>query len=264
MSSAQRIFPRTDGGSGFPTLLRKELTRFWKVAFQTLAAPIITALLYLLIFAHVLEDRVRIYDSVPYTAFLIPGLMMMSMLQNAFANPSSSLIQSRITGNLVFMLLPPMSHREIFAAYLLAAIARGLCVGLGVGLMSLFFIELPLSNPLWILVFAVLSCGIMGTLGLIAGLWSEKFDQLAAFQNFLIMPATFLSGVFYSIHSLPPFWQAVSHWNPVFYTIDGFRYGFFAASDVSPWKSLAIVSAVFIVLCLFALRLLARGYKLRN
>jgi ABC-2 type transport system permease protein len=157
-----------------------------------------------------------------------------------------------------------MSHREIFAAYLLAAIARGLCVGLGVGLMALFFIKLPVHNPFWILTFAVLSCGIMGTLGIIAGLWSEKFDQLAAFQNFLIMPATFLSGVFYSIHSLPSFWQAVSHWNPVFYTIDGFRYGFFAASDVSPWKSLAIVSAVFIVLSLFALRLLARGYKLRN
>jgi ABC-2 type transport system permease protein len=264
MSSTQRIFPRTDGGSGFPTLLRKELTRFWKVAFQTVAAPIITALLYLLIFAHVLEDRVRIYDSVPYTAFLIPGLMMMSMLQNAFANPSSSLIQSRITGNLVFMLLPPMSHREIFAAYVLAAVARGLCVGLGVGAMALFFVNLPVHNPLWILTFAVLSCGIMATLGLIAGLWSEKFDQLAAFQNFLIMPATFLSGVFYSIHSLPPFWQAVSHWNPVFYTIDGFRYGFFAASDVSPWKSLAIVATVFVVLSLFALRLLARGYKLRN
>lgn len=264
MSSAQRIFPRTDGGSGFPTLLRKELTRFWKVAFQTIAAPIITALLYLLIFAHVLEDRVQVYGSVPYTSFLIPGLMMMSMLQNAFANPSSSLIQSRITGNLVFMLLPPMSHREIFTAYVLAAIARGLCVGLGVGLMALFFVKLPIHNPLWILAFAVLSCGIMATLGLIAGLWSEKFDQLAAFQNFLIMPATFLSGVFYSIHSLPPFWQAVSHWNPVFYTIDGFRYGFFAVSDVSPWKSLAIVAAVFVVLSLFALRLLARGYKLRN
>lgn len=264
MSSTQRIFPRTDGGSGFPTLLRKELTRFWKVAFQTIAAPIITALLYLLIFAHVLEDRVQVYGSVPYTSFLIPGLMMMSMLQNAFANPSSSLIQSRITGNLVFMLLPPMSHREIFTAYVLAAIARGLCVGLGVGLMALFFVKLPIHNPLWILAFAVLSCGIMATLGLIAGLWSEKFDQLAAFQNFLIMPATFLSGVFYSIHSLPPFWQAVSHWNPVFYTIDGFRYGFFAVSDVSPWKSLAIVAAVFAVLSLFALRLLARGYKLRN
>ncbi|HUG59388.1 MAG TPA: ABC transporter permease [Candidimonas sp.] len=264
MSSTPLIKPRNDMGSGFPTLLRKELSRFWKVAFQTIAAPVLTALLYLLIFAHVLEGRVQVYGSVPYTSFLIPGLMMMSMLQNSFANPSSSLIQSRITGNLVFILLPPLSHREIFSAYILAAIARGLCVGACVWLVALFFVVLPVTNLLWLLVFAVLSCGIMGILGLIAGLWSEKFDQLAAFQNFLIMPATFLSGVFYSIHSLPPFWQAVSRWNPIFYTIDGFRYGFFAVSDVSPWHSLAVVASVFIVLCLFALRLLANGYKLRN
>lgn len=264
MSASPMIKPRTDMGSGFPTLLRKELSRFWKVAFQTIAAPVLTALLYLLIFAHVLEGRVQVYGSVPYTSFLIPGLMMMSMLQNSFANPSSSLIQSRITGNLVFILLPPLSHREIFSAYILAAVARGLCVGACVWLVALFFTALPPTNLLWVLVFAVLSCGIMGILGLIAGLWSEKFDQLAAFQNFLIMPATFLSGVFYSIHSLPPFWQAVSRWNPIFYTIDGFRYGFFAVSDVSPWHSLAVVASVFIVLCFFAMRLLASGYKLRN
>ncbi|HWK69400.1 ABC transporter permease [Pollutimonas sp. M17] len=264
MSSTPLITPRDDLGSGFPTLLRKELLRFWKVAFQTIAAPVLTALLYLLIFAHVLEGRVQVYGTVPYTSFLIPGLMMMSMLQNSFANPSSSLIQSRITGNLVFILLPPLSHREIFSAYILASIARGLCVGACVWLVALFFVPLPVSNALWVLAFAVLSCGIMGTLGIVAGLWSEKFDQLAAFQNFLIMPATFLSGVFYSIHSLPPFWQAVSRWNPVFYTIDGFRYGFFSVSDVSPWQSLAVVAAVFAALCLFALRLLASGYKLRN
>ncbi|NGM86087.1 ABC transporter permease [Parapusillimonas sp. SGNA-6] len=264
MSSSPRLNPRHDMGSGFPTLLHKELLRFWKVAFQTIAAPVLTALLYLLIFAHVLEDRVQVYGSVPYTSFLIPGLMMMSMLQNAFANPSSSLIQSRITGNLVFILLPPLSHREIFGAYMLASIARGLCVGVCVWLVALFFVPLPVNNVLWVLVFATLSCGIMATLGIIAGLWSEKFDQLAAFQNFLILPATFLSGVFYSIHSLPPFWQAVSRWNPVFYTIDGFRYGFFAVSDVSPWHSLAVVTAVFIALCFLALRLLASGYKLRN
>lgn len=264
MSTVPVIKPRTDMGSGFPTLLRKELTRFWKVAFQTIAAPVITALLYLLIFAHVLEGRVQVYGTLPYTAFLIPGLMMMSMLQNAFANPSSSLIQSRITGNLVFILLPPLSHREIFSAYVLASIARGLCVGFCVWLVSLYFVPLYIANLAWILIFAVLSCGIMASLGLIAGLWSEKFDQLAAFQNFLIMPATFLSGVFYSIHSLPPFWQAVSRWNPIFYTIDGFRYGFFNVSDVSPWHSLAVVSGVFVVLCGLALRLLARGYKLRN
>ena len=251
-------------GSGFPTLLRKELLRFWKVGFQTVAAPVLTALLYLLVFAHVLEGRVQIYGTIPYTSFLIPGLMMMSMLQNAFANPSSSLIQSRITGNLVFVLLPPLSHRQIFSAYLLAAIARGLCVGLCIWLVALFFTPMLPHNLLWVLAFAILSCGIMGSLGIIAGLWSEKFDQMAAFQNFLILPATFLSGVFYSIHSLPPFWQKVSHWNPIFYTIDGFRYGFFSVSDVSPWHSLLVVAAVFAVLSLCTLRLLASGYKLRN
>ena len=264
VEQAPRIQPQLDAGSGFPTLLKKEMTRFWKVAFQTIAAPVLTALLYLLVFSHVLEGRVNVYGQIPYTQFLIPGLIMMGMLQNAFANPSSSLIQSRITGNLVFMLLPPLSHREIFSAYVLASVLRGLCVGAGVWLVALFFVRLPVANPLWVLGFAVLSCGIMATLGLIAGLWSEKFDQLAAFQNFLILPATFLSGVFYSIHSLPEFWQQVSRWNPVFYTIDGFRYGFFAVSDVSPWHSLAIVAAVFGLLCLFTLRLLANGYKLRN
>jgi ABC-2 type transport system permease protein len=258
------VHPNLDAGSGFPTLLRKELMRFWKVAFQTVAAPVITALLYLVVFAQVLQDRVHVYGTVPYTSFLIPGLMMMSMLQNGFANPSSSMIQSRVTGNLVFVLLPPLSHLDLYGAYVLAAIARGMAVGLCVWIVALFFIPLVPTNPLWVLAFAVLACGIMGTLGLIAGLYSEKFDQLAAFQNFLIMPATFLSGVFYSIHTLPPFWQGVSHWNPVFYTIDGFRYGFFAVSDVSPWRSLAVVLSVYIVLAAYAIRLLASGYKLRN
>jgi len=259
-----RITAQLNAGSGFPTLLKKELLRFWKVAFQTIAAPVLTALLYLLVFSHVLESRVSVYGTIPYAQFLIPGLVMMSMVQNAFANPSSSLIQSRITGNLVFILLPPLSHGELFAAYLLAAIARGLCVGLGVGLVALLFAPLPVHHPLWVLAFAVISCGTMGALGIIAGLWSEKFDQLAAFQNFLILPATFLSGVFYSIHSLPSFWQQVSHWNPVFYMIDGFRYGFVGVGDVSPWRSLTVAGAIFAALSLLTLRLLATGYKLRH
>jgi ABC-2 type transport system permease protein len=263
MNSAPAI-TGASGGLGFPTLLRKELLRFWKVSFQTILAPVITAVLYLVIFAQVLADRVNVYGSVPYTAFLIPGLMMMSMLQNSFANPSSSLIQSRVTGNLVFVLLPPMSHREIFWAYVLAAIVRGVSVGVCVWIVSLYFVAIPVREPVWALLFAILSCGIMAVLGLIAGLVSEKFDQLAAFQNFLIMPATFLSGVFYSVHTLPPFWQQVSHWNPIFYTIDGFRYGFFGLSDVSPWHSIAVVGGVFSALTFFTLRLLASGYKLRT
>ena len=229
---------------GFQTLLYKETLRFWKVATQTIAAPILTAMLYLLIFGHVLEGRVEVYPGVSYTAFLMPGLVMMSVLQNAFANSSSSLIQSKITGNLVFILLPPLSHWEIISAYVLASVVRGLVVGAGVFVITAWFADLTFVAPLWIVVFALLGAAILGTMGVIAGIWAEKFDQLAAFQNFLIMPATFLSGVFYSIHSLPPFWQAVSHFNPFFYMIDGFRHGFFGQSDVSPWTSLAIVARI--------------------
>ncbi|NCV72864.1 MAG: metal-dependent hydrolase, partial [Burkholderiaceae bacterium] len=193
-------------GSGFPTLLRKEIKRFYKVAFQTVAAPVLTAVLYLMIFGHVLEGRLVVYDKLTYTAFLIPGLVMMSVLQNAFANTSSSLIQSKITGNLVFVLLAPLTHLEFYAAYVLAAVFRGVVVGLGVLLITLFFDVPVMQNPVWILLFAFMGAAILGGLGLIAGIWADKFDQLAAFQNFLIMPATMLSGVFYSIHSLPEIW----------------------------------------------------------
>jgi len=249
--------------SGFPTLLRKEIKRFYKVAFQTVAAPVLTAVLYLMIFGHVLEGRLVVYDKLSYTAFLIPGLVMMSVLQNAFANSSSSLIQSKITGNLVFVLLAPLSHLEFYSAYVLAAVFRGVVVGLGVLIITLFFDFPTMQNPIWIVLFAFLGAAILGGLGLIAGIWADKFDQLAAFQNFLIMPATMLSGVFYSIHSLPDIWQFISHLNPFFYMIDGFRYGFFGVSDVSPWLSLAIVSGFFLLVSGVALRLLQSGYKLR-
>ena len=251
-------------GSGFPTLLRKEIKRFYKVAFQTVAAPVLTAVLYLMIFGHVLEGRLVVYDKLTYTAFLIPGLVMMSVLQNAFANTSSSLIQSKITGNLVFVLLAPLTHLEFYFAYVLAAVFRGVVVGLGVLLITLFFDVPAMQNPAWILLFAFMGAAILGGLGLIAGIWADKFDQLAAFQNFLIMPATMLSGVFYSIHSLPEIWQFISHLNPFFYMIDGFRYGFFGVSDVSPWLSLTIVSVFFLVVSGLALRLLQSGYKLRH
>lgn len=254
--------PALEYGSGFPTLLFKEVKRFYKVAFQTIAAPVLTAVLYLMIFGHVLEGK-EIYGRLSYTAFLIPGLVMMSVLQNAFANTSSSLIQSKVTGNLVFVLLAPLSHFEFYAAYILAAVFRGIVVGLGVLLITIWFATPSLEYPLWILVFAFLGAAILGSLGLIAGIWADKYDQLAAFQNFIIMPATMLSGVFYSIHSLPPAWQVVSHFNPFFYMIDGFRYGFFGVSDNSPWASLAIVFCFFVVVSVITLRLLQKGYKLR-
>jgi ABC-2 type transport system permease protein len=250
--------------TGFNTLLYKEVLRFWKVATQTITAPIMTALLYLLIFGHVLEEHVQVYPGVRYTAFLVPGLVMMSVLQNAFANSSSSLIQSKITGNLVFVLLPPLSHWEIFGAYVIASTLRGLTVGAGVFIVTAWFTDLHFVAPLWIAMFAFLGAAMLGTMGLIAGIWAEKFDQLAAFQNFLIMPATFLSGVFYSIHSLPVFWQGLSRFNPFFYMIDGFRYGFFGKSDVDPAHSLMIVSVFFLLLTTIAVQMLKRGYKLRH
>ncbi|MCL2829728.1 MAG: ABC transporter permease [Betaproteobacteria bacterium] len=254
-------FPELRWG-GFRTLFWKEVLRFWKVSAQTIVAPMLTALLYLLIFGHVL-DKLRIYGSIPYTAFLIPGLAMMSILQNAFANSSSSLIQSKITGNLVFILLPPISTLEFFFAYVLAAALRGVIVGASVFLATSFFAWPGLAAPFWVFAFAIAGGAIMGVLGLIAGIWAEKFDQLATFQNFLVMPLTMLSGVFYSIHSLPPFWQKISHFNPVFYMIDGFRYGFFGISDVDPWISLAVAVLGLCLVSALALIMIARGYKLR-
>ncbi len=250
--------------AGAKTLLYKEVLRFWKVSFQTVAAPVLTAVLYLLIFGHVLEEHVQVFPGVGYTSFLIPGLVMMSVLQNAFANSSSSLIQSKITGNLVFLLVTPLSHWAWFAAYVGASVIRGLAVGLGVLLVTVWFAPPAFAQPAWILVFAVLGAGLMGALGLIAGLWAEKFDQMAAFQNFIIMPMTFLSGVFYSVHSLPSVWQAVSHLNPFFYMIDGFRHGFFGVSDASPWLSLGVVAIAFAAVSAIALELLRRGYKIRH
>lgn len=249
---------------GWQTLFYKEVLRFWKVSFQTIAAPVLTALLYLLIFGHVLEDHVKVYGQISYTAFLIPGLVMMSVLQNAFANSSSSLIQSKITGNLIFLLLTPLSHWAWFVAYVASSVLRGLVVGAGVMLVTVWFADLTLVAPLWVLVFAVLGAALLGAMGLIAGLWAEKFDQLAAFQNFLIMPMTFLSGVFYSLHTLPAFWQGLSHVNPFFYMIDGFRYGFFGVSDVSPWLSLGVVGVALLVVGSLAVHLLRIGYKIRH
>ncbi|WP_225968694.1 ABC transporter permease [Candidatus Kinetoplastidibacterium blastocrithidiae] len=248
---------------GFFTLLKKEILRFYKVFFQTVAAPVTTSLLYLLVFSQILQDRLA-FDSIHYTSFIIPGLIAMSMMQNSFSNTSSSLIQSRVTGSIIFMLLSPMSHIEIFFAYVLAAVARGLTVGFFVWLFSISINPLGAVNYLWVMVFALLTCSIMSVIGMIAGICSEKYDQLAMFQNFLIVPSTFLSGVFYSVQTLPEFWQRISYCNPMFYMIDGFRYGFFEKSDVSPYISLAIVISVLISLSLFALRLMSTGYKLRS
>ena len=250
--------------SGFYTLLCKELLRFWKVGLQSIFAPIVATLIYLLIFSHVLEERAQIYPGVSYTNFLIPGLVIMAMLQNAFANSASSLIQSKISGSIIFVLLSPLSFMEIFVAYVLASIVRGILVGIGVYLATLIFFESNIKSFLWIFIFTLIGNGFLGVLGIIAAIWAEKFDQLAAFQNFVILPLTFLSGVFYTIHSLPPFWEKISHFNPFFYVIDGFRYGFFGVSDISPYLSLTIVAICFLTVSWITLQILRSGYKLRQ
>lgn len=249
---------------GMFTLFKKEVLRFWRVAFQTIASPVITALLYLLIFSHVLEGRVQVYEDVPYTAFLIPGLIMMSLLQNAFANSSSSLIQSKVMGNIIFVLLTPLTYLQFFLAFLGAAIVRGLVVGLSIYLVAIWFVDLPIVHIGWVFIFALLGSALLGTFGIIAGIWSDRFDQMAAFQNFVIMPLTFLSGVFYSIHSLPPIWQTISKFNPFFYMIDGFRYGFFGKGDISPWVSLFVVALFLVLLVALSIKMLKSGYKLRG
>jgi len=249
---------------GFYTLFYKESLRFYKVALQTIVAPVITTLLYFLVFSHVLEERVTVYDGVSYTSFLIPGLVMMTIIQNAFANSSSSLIQSKVSGNIVFMLLAPLSYLEVYLAFVAASVARGLIVGAGVYVITALFVSLPVSNLAVLILFAILGSAVLGTLGMIAGIWAEKFDQLAGFQNFVILPLSFLSGVFYSIHSLPGFWQKLSHFNPFFYMIDGFRYGFFGVSDVNPLLSIAITALFLLLLAAVTINMLKRGYKLRG
>lgn len=246
------------------TLFRKERTRFLKVWLQTILAPVVTSLLYLVVFGHVLEGRVEVFDGVSYVAFLIPGLLMMSVIQNSFANTSSSMIQSKVTGNLLFILLPPFSALEMFLAYISAAVVRGLLVGFGVFLIALFYVKVPVDNIFVILIFALLGSYVMASLGLIAGMWAEKFDQIAAFQSFIIVPMTFLSGVFYSINSLPSFWSNVSKFNPFLYMIDGFRYGFFGQSDQPIALSFVVMLAAACLLTAVCVSLLHRGYKLRD
>ncbi len=246
------------------TLLLKEVKRWRKVWLQTVLAPVVTALLYLAVFGHVLEGRVEVFPGVSYAAFLIPGLLMMSVIQNAFANTSSSLIQSKVMGSIIFVLLPPFSALEMFLAYIGAAVLRGLAVGVGVFMVAWFYVKVPIDNMFVVLLFAFLGSYVMGALGLIAGMWAEKFDQIAAFQSFLIVPLTFLSGVFYSIKSLPDFWAAMSYANPFFYMIDGFRYGFFGQSDQSVLLSAMIMMSAALVLTIVCVRMLSKGYKLRD
>ncbi|BBP43219.1 ABC transporter permease [Thiosulfativibrio zosterae] len=250
--------------TGTWALFVKEVRRFYSVAVQTIFAPVVSTLLYLLIFGKVISADIEVFSGLNYSQFLIPGLVMMAILQNAFSNSSSSLIQSKMHGNLSFVLLSPISPVELYIAFIAASIVRGLVVGLGVLVVGVLWFDLSWQSPMWILVFAILSAGLMGGIGMTAGILSDKYDQLAAFQNFIIMPLTFLSGVFYSIHALPGVWQTLSHFNPFFYMVDGFRYGFFEQSDVSVYLSLTVSFGFFLLISAINVILLVKGVKIRN
>jgi len=245
-------------------LFMKEVRRFYSVAVQTIFAPVVASLLYLLIFGQVIEARMDVYTGLSYSQFIIPGLVMMTILQNAFSNTSSSLIQSKMHGNLSFVMLSPISPLELYLAFVGASIVRGLAVGLGVLVVGIWGFDIVWQSPMWILLFAVLSAAVMGGVGMTAGILADKYDHLAAFQNFIIIPLTFLSGVFYSIHALPEFWQVFSHFNPFFYMVDGFRFGFFNQSDVSVLFSLAITVLFLVAVTVINLILLYKGVKIRH
>lgn len=248
---------------GFVTLLKKEVMRFWSVLAQTVTSPVITAVLYLLVFAQAMQGRVSAYEGITYTQFLLPGLVMMAVIQNAFANTSSSLIQSKVMGNLVFLLMSPLGPLEWFGAYVLAALVRVTLVAVVMLAVTLPFVPLPIEAPLVLIAHFLLAGGSLAALGMMVGIVAQKFDQMAAFTNFFVVPASFLSGVFYSVHALPPFWYQASHLNPFFYMIDGFRYGFFGRADVPAAVSLGWSAGFFVLVSAVCLWMLTRGYKLR-
>ncbi|MES1928316.1 hypothetical protein SADO_03635 [Salinisphaera dokdonensis CL-ES53] len=244
------------------TLFFKEIRRFYSVILQTVGAPVVTALLYMVVFGQVLQGQT--IQGVPSSAFLVPGLMMMSIIQNSFANTSSSLTQSKINGNLVFLLMTPLSAFEIYLAYIGASLVRATLVAVVLYLVTQLFVTVPITHPLLVLTMLVFGGGTLAVMGLIAGILANKFDHLAAFQNFFIMPLSFLSGVFYSIHSLPEFWQHASRFNPVFYMIDGFRQGFFGVGDSDPLRSVVVAGVFFVLVSSICITMLSRGYKIRG
>lgn len=248
----------------FVTLIRKEIARFRCAAFHTIAAPVLSSLLYLIVFGAALKERVKLDAGVDYVAFLVPGLVMMAVLQNAFANTSSSFVQSKISGTLHFILVPPMSGCLIASAYVLAATLRGLLVGACVLIATLFWAPVSLASCGWILAFGTFGALLMATLGLIGGLWAEKYEQMGMIQTFVVMPLTFLSGVFYSTDALPEPWREFTLFNPVFYLIDGFRGGFLGRFESDPFASLVVVAIATAGLFAVAVKLLSCGYKIKS
>jgi ABC-2 type transport system permease protein len=253
---------------GLQTLLEKEVRRFLKVSFQTIVAPVISTLLFLLVFMQALGGRADV-GGVPYVEFLAPGLVMMAILTNAFANSSSSIIIGKVQGSIVDVLMPPLSASELTVAFVIGAAARGLLVGAVTAATSALFMAgssspMQIEHPFAIIFFATLASMMFGFLGIIGGVWADKFDQLAAVTNFVITPLTFLSGTFYAIRALPEPFLTFSHFNPVFYLIDGFRYGFTGAAEAPLWLGAAVSLGITAALGAWSYLLLKSGYKLKS
>jgi len=249
---------------GLWTLYHREVKRFFKVFTQTLAAPVVTTLLFYTIFTVALQNRVGTVGSAPFAVFLAPGLIMMTILQNSFANTSSSMMTSKIQGNIVDVLMPPISPLEMLCGFLGGGLTRGLIVGVSATVAMSFLVDFPFHNIAAILFFALTASTMLALLGMIGGIWAEKFDHMAAITNFVIVPLSFLSGTFYSIQRFPEIWQTVAQFNPFFYAIDGFRYGFIGQGDAPFWLGASVMIGVDVVLFLTVHRMLASGYKLKS
>ncbi|MET0338270.1 MAG: ABC transporter permease [Caulobacter sp.] len=249
---------------GFRTLYLKEIRRFWKVGTQTVAAPVVTTLLYMMVFVVAVGASRPAMDGVSFATFVAPGLIMMGVLNNAFANSSSSLLQAKMMGLTSDFLTPPLSPLEQVLAFTLGAATRGVLVGAVTALAVLPFAQVTLTHPFWALYFCVGAAMILGMVGILTGLWSEKFDHLAAVTNFLIMPMTFLSGTFYVVDRLPEPFRTFSHYNPFFYLIDGFRYGFIGVSDGSIVIGAVMTAVLTVGLFFLCLRLFQRGWRLKS
>ncbi len=248
---------------GLYTLAMREVMRFVSVWTQTLLAPLVTAALFLVIFSIAIGPARGDVMGVSFTAFIAPGILTMTVIQNAFANTSSSIVISKVQGNIVDTLMPPLSAGELVLGYLAGGIVRGLVVAMAIGLGILLVLGIPVAHPLWALVFVLLGSAMMGAVGIVAGVFANKFDQIAAITNFIVTPLAFLSGTFYSVAALPPVLFEITHLNPVFYLIDGVRFSVLGVSDSSPWLGLLVCSSTTLAVCLLAWWMFRTGYRLK-
>ena len=248
----------------FVTLYIKELRRFTKIPGQTILAPAATTLLFMVIFSTAIGNSRNEYILTDFKSFLFPGLIMMTIIQNAFMNNSSSLLMSKVQGNIVDLLMPPISNFQIIVSFILVGVTRGLTVAIAAAIFMFPFVQIEIYSFTVILFFAVVSSAILSLIGLLTGIWADKWDHLGTIDNFIIIPLSFLSGTFYSIKILPDFIQKLSLFNPFFYMIDGFRYGFIGSSDVNIMTSIQILILCFIILLFFSYLILQSGYKLRH